>query len=405
MRGLEAEVHARLDARLKPHSPAPLAVALSGGSDSLALTLLAAAWARARGRPLLVLSVDHRLRAESADWIRVCAAHAERLGAGFQALAWTGAKPTVGLPAAARTARHALLATAARKAGAAVILMGHTADDLAETAAMRAEGATTPDVRDWSPSPAWPEGRGVFLLRPLLAQSREGLRTWLAARGETWIEDPANGDLRFARARARALKPPPAAPAARPDLRGLAQATSEEPGGGLVIPRQALRAVPPEAAMRFTGIAALCAAGTTRPPRADRLARLTEALQGRSAVTATLAGARIEAGADQIAWRREPGEFRRRPPTLAADVWDGRVEMLADAPLQVTPLAGRAADLSDPAARAVRRLPPSARGALPLVHTPNGAVCPMLETAPGLSVRSLSLERLRAACGVIAGEP
>ncbi|HQN50642.1 MAG TPA: tRNA lysidine(34) synthetase TilS, partial [Phenylobacterium sp.] len=191
MRGLKEAVHARLDARLNPDSRAPLAVALSGGSDSLALTMMAAAWAERHHRRLLVLTVDHGLRPESAGWTALCAGHARRLGADFQALCWRGDKPLTGLPAAARAARHALLADAARQAGASVILMGHTADDLAESAAMRAAGATTPDAREWSPSPVWPQGRGVFLLRPLLDQGRAVLRAWLAAQGETWIEDPA----------------------------------------------------------------------------------------------------------------------------------------------------------------------------------------------------------------------
>ena len=153
MRGVDAAIAARLDARLRSDSSAPLAVGLSGGSDSLALCLIAAAWARAHGRRLIVFTVDHRLRPESADWTRICAGHAARLGADFQALAWTGDKPATGLPAAARTVRHALLAQAARQAGAQVILLGHTADDRAEAVAMRREGGSVPDPREWAP--AW----------------------------------------------------------------------------------------------------------------------------------------------------------------------------------------------------------------------------------------------------------
>ncbi|MDO9249546.1 MAG: ATP-binding protein, partial [Phenylobacterium sp.] len=127
MRGLTAAVHEVLDRRLLSASPAPIAVALSGGGDSLALTLMVADWAKVRGRSLLVLTVDHGLRAESAAWTRSCAATADRLGADFQALAWEGDKPATGLPAAARSARHRLIADAARAAGAKVVLMGHTA--------------------------------------------------------------------------------------------------------------------------------------------------------------------------------------------------------------------------------------------------------------------------------------
>ena len=408
---LEAQVHTRLDARLNPVADAPLAVALSGGSDSLALTLIAAGWARGRGRPLLILTVDHGLRPDSAGWTQTCAAHADRLGAAFRALAWTGDKPPAGLPAAARQARHALLAAAAREAGAKVVLMGHTADDLAESAAMRAAGATVPDAREWGPSPVWPEGRGVFLLRPLLGQRRDELRAWLAARGETWIEDPANADLRFARARARAAgATATAAPAPAPDLGALGLAARAEPGGGLVLPRQALREAAPEVARAFVGVAALCAAGSPRPPRGDRLARLTEGLRGPAPVIATLAGARIEADADTVSWRREPGEFRRiGPPSLhlAADqraVWDGRFELCVDRRVEILPLAGRAGALTRTAREALRRLPASARGTLPAAVAAEGVTCPLLTPEPGVEVTDLVLTRLRAACGLIVRE-
>jgi tRNA(Ile)-lysidine synthase len=71
-----------------------------------------------------------------------------------------------------------------------VILMGHTADDRLEARAMRADGSTTPDPRAWSPSPAWPEGRGIFLLRPLLGLRRGEIRGWRDG-GESWSEAPA----------------------------------------------------------------------------------------------------------------------------------------------------------------------------------------------------------------------
>jgi tRNA(Ile)-lysidine synthase len=196
-------VTAALDRRLRPVAAAPLAVGFSGGGDSLALLILTLDWARAQGRAVVSLTVDHQLNPASAAWTAAAAARAQALGARAQALAWTGDKPSAGLPAAARAARHALLADAARAAGARVLLLGHTRDDLAEAAAMRAEGSTVSDPREWSPSPAWPQGRGVFALRPLLAVGRAEIRDWLSARGETWLDDPANEDLKYARARAR----------------------------------------------------------------------------------------------------------------------------------------------------------------------------------------------------------
>src|SRR5690606_21939616 len=133
-----------------------------------------------RGRRLLALTVDHRLHPDSGTWAAFAGAAARRLGADWRALVWDGPRPAVGLPATARQARHRLLAEAARAAGARVILLAHTADDRAEAAWMRAAGLRVGDPVPWSPSPVWPEGRGLMLLRPLLNARRAELRTWLA---------------------------------------------------------------------------------------------------------------------------------------------------------------------------------------------------------------------------------
>lgn len=366
-----------LDRRLLPAGARPLAVALSGGGDSLALLLAATDWAKSACRSLLVLTVDHGLQAESAQWTQACAATAKRLGHDFRALAWVGDKPATGLPAAARAARHALLAGAAREAGARVILMGHTADDGLEARLMRAEGSTTPEAREWSPSPAWPQGRGLFLLRPLVSLRRAEIRDWLTARGEAWIDDPANEDATYARPRARQrlargaavseAQPPPSAKA-------LALACDLDAEGGLDVPRAALRGAVPDALTRFVSAACLCAAGTTRPPARERTERLAARLIETSTFVATLAGARIEAGRDRVRFRREAGETARgglASLSLRAGetaVWDGRFEVTAERDGEV-----RAAPRS---------------------------------TAPDApSARALTLERLLAACGAIEREP
>lgn len=387
-------VHAVLDRRLAPASAAPVALALSGGGDSVALALIAADWARARGRALLILTVDHRLNPASGGWTRACADLAAQLRADFLALAWEGQKPAAGLPAAARAARHGLLAAAARAAGARVILMAHTASDIDEAAAMRAAGSTTPSPREWAPSPAWPEGRGLFLLRPMLHLSRAAIRQWLAARGETWIEDPANADLRFSRARARAAAPAPAEAPSEPEQSPLEIET--DLAGALRVSRASLTP-------RLVALAGLCAAGTSRPPRADSLARIAALLAGEEAWIATLAGARLEAGARDVLFLREPGELSRRPsPPLVvqagkAGVWDGRFEIMG--PGRIVALAGHASRLPTMQREALHALPPKARPGLPFD----------LDTlsSPALTGQAVSLveERLLAAYGVIDREP
>ena len=174
----------------------------------MALLEIAAMWAKGAGRRLLAITVDHRLNPDSADWSRRCQATARALGADWVERRWEGEKPGTGLPAAARRARHGLIADAAREAGARVVLFAHTADDIAESDWMRERGSTLGRLREWSPSPAWPEGRGLMLLRPMLDERREILREWLREAGRDWIEDPGNAGFGRGRARA-ALNPLP----------------------------------------------------------------------------------------------------------------------------------------------------------------------------------------------------
>lgn len=378
---MQLAADAVLDRRLLRGSPRPLAVALSGGGDSLALLLIADDWVRRSGRSLLVMTIDHQLRRESTAWTQACATTAQRLGLPFQALTWTGDKPQAGLPAAARAARHALLADAAREAGARVVLMGHTADDVLEAGLMRAAGSTTPDPREWSPSPVCPQGRSLFLLRPLLGVRRGEIRKWLTARGETWIDDPANEDATYARPRARtavARGAMPVTPATLASAKALALICKPDDHGGLEIDQADLAAATPDTAARFISAACLCAAGTDRPPSRDKIARLLNRLTTRSPFVATLAGARIEADRDRVRFRREPGEASRGGLTAlrlapgATGVWDGRFEITA--------------------AQAVE------------VRAQNRSAAPSLAADDGVAI-TLAYPRLLAACGAIEREP
>lgn len=402
------------DAYLRQTSPAPLAIAFSGGGDSLALLLAAQSWSYTRRRRLFILHVDHGLQAASADWARHCQTVALALGAPFQRLCWTGPKPATGLPAAARAARHSLLADAARAVGAAVVLMGHTADDVLEARQMRREGATTPEPRAWSPSPAWPEGRGVFILRPLLGARRGALRAQLAQQSLTWIEDPANGDLAYARARARAVLAPggleaPETPAPDAVLTSLARRARHGEGGTISWRREDLRDAPDQAVAQALSIASLCAAGGARPPRRPSVDRLVEQIATGRSFTATLAGARLVAGAEALVVVREAGEAARgglADIPLERDrpqVWDGRFEVQATRQgLRVGALAGRMTHLPPEARRGLADLPAAARKALPALIAADGQVRLRME---GVSSRSLVQARFEAATGQVSREP
>ena len=205
MQRLEALSHQFIDA-MTAGSTGPVCVAVSGGSDSLNLLDLASAWADSSGRELLVVTVDHGLRAEAGQETEWVAARAGELGHRAEILRW---KPEKHGQNAARRARHMLLADAARTAGSQHLLLGHTQTDVIETLLMRLSrptrlaGAVGP--QPVSVSPIWPEGRDVQIGRPLIAWPRHLLIERLEAAGRDWVQDPSNRSEIYERVRVRKL--------------------------------------------------------------------------------------------------------------------------------------------------------------------------------------------------------
>ena len=189
---------------LFPYLSEPLViVAISGGSDSTALLLLARDAIRQSGPSvrLLAATVDHQLRpgsrAEAEAVARLCA----RLGIEHRLLPWSGDKPATGISATARLARHRLLADLARREGGRLVLTGHTADDQAETVLMRAERGQGIGLAGIAPATVFEAE--VFFARPLLGVRRADLRRYLRWRGTDWIDDPSNDNDDFERVRVR----------------------------------------------------------------------------------------------------------------------------------------------------------------------------------------------------------
>jgi tRNA(Ile)-lysidine synthase len=181
---------------------APVVVLFSGGRDSTCLLALAVRLAGAEA--VTALHVDHGLQPASA----AVAAHCVRTGAqlGVPVLVERlGAPPDAGnLHAWARERRYGAAAGAARRHGA-VVAAGHTISDQAETVLYRL--AASPGRRallgmaERAPLPGAPE---LELVRPLLrTATRDDTAAACAELGLAHLEDPANDDPRFARARAR----------------------------------------------------------------------------------------------------------------------------------------------------------------------------------------------------------
>lgn len=178
-------------------------LAVSGGSDSVALMALAERWAREGGwtGTLHVATVDHGLRPEAAGEVKFVIQQARNLGLRAHKLKWQGPYPKTGVSATARKARYGLLVALARELEA-VIVTAHTQDDQAETLLMHlARGS---GVDGLSAMQAHSMRDGVELLRPLLGVSRVQLRDVLKRASISWVEDPTNEDEAYERVRVRA---------------------------------------------------------------------------------------------------------------------------------------------------------------------------------------------------------
>ncbi len=178
-----------------------IGIAVSGGGDSTALLHVLAAHGRATGTPIIAATIDHCLRAASADEAVKVSEICTGLGVPHAILRWTGWDGTGNLQDAARSARYHLLGDWARANGCGQVWLGHTADDQAETFLMRLARGSGVDGLSAMPEVLLRDG--VAWVRPFLAVSRERLREFLRANSLHWIDDPSNADPRFERIKFR----------------------------------------------------------------------------------------------------------------------------------------------------------------------------------------------------------
>jgi len=317
-------------------------LAVSGGSDSMALLRLAAQWGRQFGDDcaLSVLTVDHRLREGSAAEAEKVAGWAKGLGLNHAILPWMASRGGSGLQARARKARYDLMAAWCREQGAEALLTAHTLDDQAETVLMRLSRTASID----SLAAIRGDGHwdGVRLVRPLLGERREALRAYLLSIGQDWIEDPSNTDKRFERVRLRqSLSGLGLSAQALADLGRAAAEVSAglwksaesfidvyvkgSPFGFGVTPSGPLLALPSAVRDRVIGclIGRYGGGGRAEPGEIARLAASLAAGTCRR----TLAGAMILRRKDTVLVGREAGRIARVPMTIPAAgrfLWDRR---------------------------------------------------------------------------------
>ncbi len=319
-------------------NPDAIAVAVSGGSDSMALLHLFIRVQAHRGGVVRAVTVDHRLRPEAADEARMVATFCKGHGVSHRTLVWDHGPIRGNLQDQARRARYDLIGDWAREESIGHIVLGHTADDQAETFLMGlAREAGLDGLSGMRKS--WTEG-GIRWARPYLLAERSELRDYLNRQGIQWIEDPSNADDRFARVKARrALK------AMRPlgvsvnklsgvvcnlssALQAIQMMTSDAArqmastsAGEVVLSRPEFRLLSHEVSRRLLIGALKWVSGETYAPRQSALIRVQEAV--REVRHATLSGCRIRVSEAEIRVTREPKAVAGiEGPTDMP--WDGR---------------------------------------------------------------------------------
>jgi tRNA(Ile)-lysidine synthase len=328
----------RIAGHFLPNAPERLAVAVSGGSDSLGLLVVLNDWRLAGGPALHAVTVDHRLRPEAAQEAAKVAADCERLGVPHDILKWTEWDGRGNLPDQARRARYGLLAEWARGQGIACIAIAHTADDQAETFLMRlARGAGVDGLSAMSERF---ESHGVTFCRPALAVFRHELRAALEGRGMTWVEDPSNEDPRYERVKARAaLRELAPLGITAAGLGAVAHRMSDVrqtlylyaleaarqhvriQSGDLIVDRSGFDGLPRETARRLLQTSLKWISGAEYVPRGRALDDLLEAIaEGRDM---TLQGCLVTLRNDHLRITRE-WKAVASERCKVTDLWDGR---------------------------------------------------------------------------------
>lgn len=182
-----------------------LAVAVSGGADSLALALMAKEQLAVYGYKIISLTVNHGLRQSATDEAEYVSKIMQQHNIEHHILLWQGDKPQTGIEEAARKARYSLLKQWCDEHNINVVLVAHHLYDQAETFLMRLQRGSGLQglcaIREVS------DYEGLKILRPLLKTTPEVLREYLRAKNIKWIEDESNQDTKYLRNKIRKFLP------------------------------------------------------------------------------------------------------------------------------------------------------------------------------------------------------
>jgi tRNA(Ile)-lysidine synthase len=381
---LGAQEFAKLMDALAP-LPRKIALAVSGGPDSMALALCVKRWLKPP-HEAVALVVDHGLRAESAKEAEHVRGALKRLGFETEILCWRHDPVTARLHEAARKARYDLLTEACRARGIDALLLAHQREDQAETILMRfAKGSGVDGLAGMRLQSV---KNGLRLLRVLLDVPRVRLVATCAAAKVPFISDPSNASEKFARGRLRRVMPllaaegftierlldlGPRASEAKDALDHYAEALLRVAGkmdeaGALRLDLEHLRAAPKAVRERAFGACLHSVGGGDYAPERIALAALLAALGAdKEMASRTLNGCLIGKTMRTATIMREFAAITDFQPIAPGEsvIWDHRwrvtLDKKAESGFAIRPLGNPPHDILDRLAPELRKIIPQGR--------------------------------------------
>jgi tRNA(Ile)-lysidine synthase len=389
---IAADEFAAVMDRLGPFEPHPrVAVAVSGGADSMAAAILVDRWARHRGGSVVAFIVDHGLRGESAAEAALVAGRLAALTIPATVLRIDNLHRGPALAERARDIRHSILEAACARRGILHLVFGHHAEDQAETVMMRMLRQSLP--AGLSGMAALVETSEVRKLRPCLGMLPERLRATLRDQNLAWVEDPSNTDqaalrprLRLRRRHSEFSVEATRALCAAAVLRGRMRAEqdlawqSEIARKVTIFPQGHVILAPGPIDKRALAHLIATIGGGIRPPSLARV----EALAA-SPGPATLGGVRLTAAGKLgpgLLLLREEGAMQAAIPAIPGAIWDGRFRLLS-LPIAVEGLQNVTIGAWGRAAPPDRTLPSAVMRTLPVLRGGGNLVAPAWELLRG----------------------
>lgn len=360
-----------------------LALAVSGGPDSMALALCATPWAAQAGVQLVALTLDHTMRPESAAEATQVGRWLQHYGIEHHILRWEHPPLTRAVQQQAREARYAMLAQSCRLRGIRALALGHQLEDQAETVLLRfAKGSGIDGLAGMLPVSDFAD---IALLRPFLNVPKARLVATCDAAQQPFVTDPSNAKTTYARGRLRAAADVLAAEGLTPERladlaaraalasdaldcyanRLLAQAVFWQPAGYAELNLPRFEPEPAEIRQRVLRRVLEQIGGTRLPLRHAAVQELDAALQQPHLAQRTLHGCGIRAYDGLCRIVRELAAINDSAPIAPGEsrIWDGRFRVTlaaqASAGLTVAALGIQPHDV-------LERVAPGLRHAVPL---------------------------------------